>query len=111
LRAELKARRAKRRQQREQDRPKAADFPSPTKSALNSGNSADYKISNPTIMSYLRNNSIFTFGRRKRRNSGGKSGLRTRLSKMPANRSESQDPCEPYLATTIRRRFDRLGGP
>ena len=38
-------------------------IPSPTRSALNSGNLADYKISDPTIMGYLRNNSIFTFGR------------------------------------------------
>jgi hypothetical protein len=38
-------------------------IPSPTKSALNSGNLANYRISDPTIMRYLRNNSIFTFGR------------------------------------------------
>jgi hypothetical protein len=38
-------------------------IPSPTKSALNSGNLANYRISDPTIMGYLRNNSIFTFGR------------------------------------------------
>jgi hypothetical protein len=37
-------------------------IPGPTKSALNSGNVANYKISDPTIMGYLRNNSIFTFG-------------------------------------------------
>jgi hypothetical protein len=37
-------------------------IPSPTKSALNSGNLANYKVSVPTIMGYLRNNSIFTFG-------------------------------------------------
>ena len=37
-------------------------IPSPTKSALKSGNLAQYKISDPTIMGYLRNNSIFTFG-------------------------------------------------
>jgi len=37
-------------------------IPSPTRSALNSGNLANYKISDPTIMGYLRNNSIFTFG-------------------------------------------------
>jgi hypothetical protein len=37
-------------------------IPSPTKSALNSGDLANYKISDPTIMGYLRNNSIFTFG-------------------------------------------------
>jgi len=37
-------------------------IPGPTKSALNSGNLANYKISDPTIMGYLRNNSIFTFG-------------------------------------------------
>ena len=36
--------------------------PSTTKSALNSGNLTDYKISDPRIMGYLRNNSIFTFG-------------------------------------------------
>jgi hypothetical protein len=38
-------------------------IPSPTKSALNSGNLVNYRISDPTIMGYLRNNSIFTFGR------------------------------------------------
>jgi hypothetical protein len=37
-------------------------IPGPTKSALNSGNVANYKISDPTIMGYLRNNSVFTFG-------------------------------------------------
>src|SRR5712691_8968583 len=37
-------------------------IPSPTKSALRSGNLAKYTISDPTIMGYLRNNSIFTFG-------------------------------------------------
>jgi hypothetical protein len=37
-------------------------IPSPTRSALNSGNFANYKISDPAIMGYLRNNSIFTFG-------------------------------------------------
>ena len=37
-------------------------IPSPTKSALASGNLADHRISDPTIMRYLRNNSIFTFG-------------------------------------------------
>ena len=37
-------------------------IPSPTKSALNSGSLANYKISDPTIMGFLHNNSIFTFG-------------------------------------------------
>jgi hypothetical protein len=37
-------------------------IPSPTKSALNSANLANYRISDPTIMGYLRNNSIFSFG-------------------------------------------------
>jgi hypothetical protein len=36
--------------------------PSPTKSALRSGNLASYRISDPTVMGFLRNNSIFTFG-------------------------------------------------
>jgi hypothetical protein len=36
--------------------------PSPTKAALKSGGLANYKISDPRIMRYLRNNSIFTFG-------------------------------------------------
>jgi hypothetical protein len=36
--------------------------PAPTKSALRSGNLVNYRISDPTIMRYLRNNSIFTFG-------------------------------------------------
>jgi hypothetical protein len=38
-------------------------IPSPTKSALNSGDLVNYKISEPRIMAYLRNNSVFTFGR------------------------------------------------
>jgi hypothetical protein len=37
-------------------------IPAPTKSALGSGSSANYRISDPTIMRYLRNNSVFTFG-------------------------------------------------
>jgi hypothetical protein len=37
-------------------------IPSPTKSALNSGNLTNYRISDPTIMGFLRNNSIFSFG-------------------------------------------------
>jgi hypothetical protein len=37
-------------------------IPSPTKSALKSGNLTRYKISDPRIMGYLRNNSMFTFG-------------------------------------------------
>ena len=38
-------------------------IPSPTKAALNSGNLTSHRISDPTIMGYLRNNSIFTFGK------------------------------------------------
>ena len=37
--------------------------PTPTRSALNSGRLLDYRISDPRIMRYLRNNSIFAFGR------------------------------------------------
>jgi hypothetical protein len=37
--------------------------PSPTKSALGSGNLTAHRVSDPTIMGFLRNNSIFTFGR------------------------------------------------
>jgi hypothetical protein len=37
--------------------------PSPTRAALRSGNLTSYRISDPRIMGYLRNNSIFTFGR------------------------------------------------
>jgi hypothetical protein len=37
--------------------------PSPTKAALGSGHFLDYRISEPRIMDYLRNNSIFAFGR------------------------------------------------
>jgi len=36
--------------------------PTPTRSALKSDNLVNYRISDPTIMKYLRNNSIFTFG-------------------------------------------------
>ena len=37
--------------------------PSPIRSALRSGDLLNYRISDPRIMGYLRNNSIFTFGR------------------------------------------------
>jgi hypothetical protein len=36
--------------------------PTPTRSALQSGNLLSYRISHPRIMGYLRNNSIFAFG-------------------------------------------------
>jgi len=38
-------------------------IPSPAKSALNSGNLLNYRISEPRIMGYLRNNSMFAFGK------------------------------------------------
>jgi len=38
-------------------------IPTPTRNALASGNFAAYRISDPRIMGYLRNNSIFTFGK------------------------------------------------
>jgi len=41
-------------------------IPSPTRSALASGDFAGYRISDPRIMGYLRNNSIFTFGKANR---------------------------------------------
>jgi len=37
--------------------------PTPTRAALASGNLAAQRISDPRIMGYLRNNSIFTFGK------------------------------------------------
>jgi len=37
--------------------------PSPTRSALNSGDLLNYRISEPRIMGYLRNNSMFAFGK------------------------------------------------
>ncbi len=37
--------------------------PSPTKAALKSGSFADYRVSEPRIMGFLRNNSIFAYGR------------------------------------------------
>jgi hypothetical protein len=36
--------------------------PTPTRSALRSNNLVDYRVSDPTIMGYLRNNSIFAYG-------------------------------------------------
>jgi hypothetical protein len=38
-------------------------IPTPTRAALASGNFGAYRISDPRIMGYLRNNSIFTFGK------------------------------------------------
>jgi len=37
-------------------------IPTPARSALKSGSLLDYRISDPRIMGYLRNNSIFSFG-------------------------------------------------
>jgi hypothetical protein len=37
-------------------------IPSPTRSALRSGSLVTYRISDPTVMGYLRNNSIFAYG-------------------------------------------------
>jgi hypothetical protein len=37
-------------------------IPTPTRSALRSSDLVNYRISDPTIMGYLRNNSIFAFG-------------------------------------------------
>jgi hypothetical protein len=37
-------------------------IPTPTRAALKSGNLVNYRTSDPTIMGYLRNNSIFAFG-------------------------------------------------
>jgi hypothetical protein len=37
--------------------------PSPTRAAISSGDILRYRISDPKIMGYLRNNSIFTFGK------------------------------------------------
>jgi hypothetical protein len=36
--------------------------PAPTRSALRSGDLLGYRVSDPTIMKYLRNNSVFAFG-------------------------------------------------
>ena len=38
-------------------------IPTPTRAALKSGDLTTYRISEPRVMGYLRNNSIFTFGR------------------------------------------------
>ncbi|OAF13352.1 hypothetical protein AYJ54_44280 [Bradyrhizobium centrolobii] len=37
-------------------------IPTPTRSALRSGNLLNYRVSDPTIMRHLRNNSVFAFG-------------------------------------------------
>jgi len=36
--------------------------PTPTRSALKSGDLLNYRVSSPTVMKHLRNNSIFAFG-------------------------------------------------
>jgi len=41
-------------------------IPSPTRSALKSGDLLNYRISDPRIMGYLRNNSIFAYGHKDR---------------------------------------------
>jgi len=37
-------------------------IPSPTRAALRSGNLLNHRIADPTVMGYLRNNSIFAYG-------------------------------------------------
>jgi hypothetical protein len=37
--------------------------PSPTRAAMRSGNLLGYRVSDPTVMGYLRNNSMFAYGR------------------------------------------------
>ena len=46
-------------------------IPSPTKTALRSGNLVGYRISDPKVMGYLRNNSVFAFGRADRARTSG----------------------------------------
>ncbi len=46
-------------------------IPTPTRAALRSASFADYRISEPRIMGYLRNNSIFAFGRADRAKRSG----------------------------------------
>jgi hypothetical protein len=41
-------------------------IPSPTRAALASGDFLNYRVTSPRIMGYLRNNSIFTFGKKDR---------------------------------------------
>ena len=38
-------------------------IPSPTRAALASGNFEKYRVTDPKIMGYLRNNAMFTFGK------------------------------------------------
>jgi hypothetical protein len=49
-------------------------IPSPTKLALSSGSFANWRISDPKIMGYLRNNSILTFGQADRAKSSATFG-------------------------------------
>jgi hypothetical protein len=44
--------------------------PSPTRAALRSGNLEAYRVSDPRIMGYLRNNAIFAFGKADRARTG-----------------------------------------
>ncbi len=46
-------------------------IPSPTRAALASGNFEAYRISDPRIMGYLRNNSILAFGKADRARTSG----------------------------------------
>ncbi len=65
-------------------------IPAPTKSALKSGNLLNYRVSDPTIMGFLRNNSIFTFGQADRAqdicNHAAKSSMRCGCSMPNSNR-------------------------
>ncbi|MBI1651058.1 hypothetical protein [Hyphomicrobium sulfonivorans] len=40
--------------------------PTPTRAALNSGDFMNYRITSPRVMGYLRNNSMFAFGKKER---------------------------------------------
>jgi len=71
--------------------------PSPTKSALKSANIVECRISNPTTMGYLRNNSIFTFGR----NDRAKKNLRPCVKFLTRCGSSTKNLNEPCRNSTI----------
>ena len=63
--------------------------PSPTRSALRSGNFAGYRMSDARIMGYLRNNSMFTFGQADRAQDLGELSARSSTRCGCSTRSSS----------------------
>ena len=92
-------------------------IPTPTKSALRSGDLVGYTISTPRIMGYLRNNSMFAFGKADRartsatfREFSTPCGYSTANSSRPSPSSTKSKPRRRARACTHLGRLTTVAG-